>query len=478
MQIKHLSWPRMLLLVFMAFALVLPAAVQAAGGDELWVPDELTSELHVKAAYNGQEIFWLLQWNAPDGGNLFHDVLVYENGEWVRRGDSGGGRDKDGLREDRVILMVDPGTVPGFANQGCYTACHSGLDSMNDAYDTETVQNAIDGWTRADIRKYIPASRNGETWWDAPWDQVKSKEELEALKAAGVFVDMWHWRSVRSDPIGYSDDQFVLEYRNADGGRSSVGTNWDDDAKQPRVMFDPDKTGIYALDWDKLMAGGYTQDDVYFMSGANTVPYDPNHAWKNGDVLPRRVLRTPEGSMAEITSSSRLSNGIWQVVLRRAMDTQSPDDHALVEGRVYNVGFATHVNATGARWHYISQPQKVGIGVAADITAVRFTGSSPNWDAIPWTTIPMYYPGQINWEWLTSDEHPGAPEIRADKRSCESCHGGDPESILKLAQASTAHELNGQADGLGLNLWLTILAGLVFMGGGTVAAINFSKKGA
>jgi hypothetical protein len=477
MQIKHLSWPRAFLLVFMACALLLPATAQAAGDGEIWTPDELTSELHVKVAYNGEEIFWLFQWNAPDGGNLFHDVLVYQDGEWVKRGDGDSASDEYGMREDRVIMMVDPGTVPGFANQGCYTACHSGLSSMSDAYDEETVTAALgEDWGREDIRKYIPASRNGEAWWDAPWDKVKSKEELAALKEAGVFVDMWHWRSVRSDPIGYSDDQFVLEYRSSDDGKSSVGTNWDAETKQPKVMFDPDKTGMYALNWDKLMAGEYTQADVYFMSGANTVPFDPNHEWKNGDVIPRRLLRTPEGGMAEITSSSSLSNGVWQVVLRRAMDTQAADDQAFVEGRVYNVGFATHVNATGARWHYISQTKKVGIGVAADITAVRFNGSSPNWDSIPWTTLPMYYPGQTNWQWLTSDAHPGAPEIRSDKRSCESCHGGDAESILKLAQASTAQELNGESGGL--NLWLTILAGLVFMGGGTVAVVNFSKKGA
>jgi hypothetical protein len=96
------------------------------------------------------------------------------------------------------------------------------------------------------------------------------------------------------------------------------------------------------------------------MSGANTVPFDPNHEWKNGDVIPRRTLRTPEGGMAKITSSSSLSNGVWQVVLRRAMDTQSADDHAFVEGRVYNVGFATHVNATGARWHYIPKKPESG----------------------------------------------------------------------------------------------------------------------
>lgn len=476
MQRMRFLLSRLLLLAGLALLLVLPAAAQETEEEPtIWVPEKLTSELHVKAAYNGQDIFWLFEWETEDGGNLFHDVLVYEDGQWVRRGDSGIGADEYGLREDRVIMMVDAGTVPGFANQGCYAACHNGLDSMSDAFDKETVQAALgEEWGRNDIRKYVPISRNGAAWWVAAWDGPRSKEQLAELVEAGVFLDMWHWRSVRSNPIGYSDDQYVLEYRNSDGGKSSVGTNWDDETKLPKVMFDPAQTGIYALNWDKLMAGEYSQNDVYYLSGNNSVPFDPNHAWQNGDVIPRRLLRTPEGGMADITSNGRLTDGVWRVELRRAMDTGDPTDHAFVPGRTYNVGFAVHQGATGARWHYISQVMKVGIGTESEITAVRFSGSSPNWDSIPWETLPIYYPGQITWDWLTSDAHPGAQEIRADERTCHSCHGSDAASLLKLAQASVYHE-TGQS-GYGLNWWLTLAAGLVLLGGGSATALNLSQK--
>lgn len=474
MQRIRLSMILWILPALVVILLAAPASAQSGEKPKVWTPDKLTSEVRVKAAFNGQEMFWLFEWATPDGGNLFHDVLVYEDGKWVKHGDSGVGADADGLREDRVIIMVDDGDVPGFANQGCYTACHNGLDSMSDAYNTETVQAALgEDWGRADIRKYIPSSRNGETWWAAPWDQPKTKDELTGLLEAGVFVDMWHWRSVRSGPIGYSDDQYVLEYRNSDGGKSSVSTNWDDETKQPRVMFDPAKTGIYALNWDKLMAGEYTQNDVYYLSGDNSVPFDPNHAWQNGDVIPRRLLRTPEGGMADITADGRLTNGVWRVELSRAMNSGDPTDVPLTEGRLYNVGVAVHQSATGARWHYISMPLKLGMGVGADIPAVRFSGALPNWDNIPWTTLPIYYPGQITWDWLTSDAHPGAPEIRADERNCQSCHGSDSTAVMKLAQASVFHETGNR--GYGLNWWLTLVAGLALLSGGSLTALNLSK---
>lgn len=469
----------LILIMAVAFSVIAPSVALATDEEEaeIWLPENLTTDLRVKAAYNGEQMFWLFEWKTPDGGNLFHDVLVYQDGAWVKRGDSGEGADIDGLREDRVILMVDAGNVPGFANQGCYTACHNGMDSMSDKLDADTVKAALgEEWGRKDIRKYVPISRNGENWWDAAWDQPKSKEELAALVEAGVFLDMWHWRSVRSGPIGYSDDQYVLEYRNSDPGKSSVGTNWDDETKLPKVMFDPAKVGYAALNWDKLQAGEYSQNDVYYLDSSNSVAYDPNYAWKNGDVIPRRILRMPEGGMADILADGRLTNGVWQVELSRAMVTETAGDIPMVEGRVYNVGIAVHSGATGARWHQISHTVKVGIGVNADVTAVRFNGDKPDWNSMDWTTITLYYPGQVTWDWLVTDAHPGAPEVRADSRSCQSCHGDSAQDALKLAQASVFHET--QDSPRSLNWYLTLLALVSLFGGGTyfVLAMFNTKK--
>jgi hypothetical protein len=79
------------------------------------------------------------------------------------------------------------------------------------------------------------------------------EETLAQQLEAGYFLDLWHWRAHRSNPINASDDQYVAEYRHGDSGRSPYFTNWDGEQRQPRLMFDPDATGMRALDWNQVV---------------------------------------------------------------------------------------------------------------------------------------------------------------------------------------------------------------------------------
>jgi len=59
-----------------------------------------------------------------------------------------------------------------------------------------------------------------------------------------------------------------------------------------------------------------------------------------------------------------------------------------------------------------------GAAAAADIA----------WDSIPGKEITLFYPGQMSWELLlTQEEHSGAKEFRAGK-NCQGCHGGDEKA--------------------------------------------------
>lgn len=290
-----------------------------------------------------------------------------------------------------------------------------------------------------------------------------------------MFLDLWHWRAARSHPVGYSDDQYVLEYRNSDGSASPYTTNWDPAESRPLMMFDSAAVGIHALRWEHLMAGEVTQDDPYFLAADRMVPFDPDRAWRDGDVIPRRILRVPEGSRGDIRSDGRWESGVWRVDLRRAMDTGQPTtDHSLLEGRTYHVAFAIHGDATGARWHRISLPVHLGMGTPAELTALRFEGDTPEWEATDWFTVPVYYPAQVTWEWLTSDAHPGAPGVRADDRSCQSCHGDDAASALKLSQASLYQER--RIGGTGVDGVLTLLSVMLLLVGGTVASLRIAHQ--
>lgn len=285
---------------------------------------------------------------------------------------------------------------------------------------------------------------------------------LKAQREAGYFLDLWHWRGHRSNPIGMSDDQRVDVVRGGDGGKSAATSNWDGDKKQPKLMFNAATAGHKALKWDDITQGKLSQESTYFLREGDAVPFDPAAGWANGDTLPRRILRTPDGSSADIAvqGKGRWADGHWDVTLVRKLDTGNPlDDKVLKDQGAYTVAFAIHRNATGGRWHYVSLPATLGLGRAGDIVAQRFDGAEPAWQG-PWTSVELFYPGQVSWPHLNSSAHAGARFIRQ----------GQPvtthHSVSQLKHYGIEAEF---ADGIRRQWLLTLLAGV-----GLIAAFGFA----
>ncbi len=356
------------------------------------IPSDLTVPLQVQAAYNNTTMFFRYRWPAERPG-IFHDVLRYQDGEWIREGRAVPGSQPDGLHEDRVAMMLDDGSVPEFGRYGGYIAIGDGLAGLTDEAPEE-------------VTKYLPQTRNSL----GQWDDMAGDDTIAAQRAAGYFLDLWHWRGGRSNPINVADDQVIAAARGGDVGRSSYGTNWDGDLNQPQMMF---AAGHDTLQWDAILAGAVTQDDTYALTPVTAVPFDPEAGWQNGDVVPRRVLRTPEGSRADIgvVGEGRWEDGYWDVTLSRALDTGAPEDDKILRDQgAYQVAFAIHRNATGGRWHYVSLPATLGLGRPGDIVATQFQGRTPTWGE-DWTDVTLFYPGQVTWPMLNSAEHAGAESI-------------------------------------------------------------------
>jgi len=379
----------------------------------IWIPQTLTVPLQVKAAYNGQTISFRYRWPADRPG-MHHDVITFRGGRWVRQGGNVPGSQPQGLAEDRIAMMVDDGSVPEFARYGGYVAIAPGMVDLSDQATPAAVRAHpyLGGQLRqAEVSKFLPATRRNP----GDWTSVVPAEELAGLRRAGYFLDLWHWRGHRSSPIGYSDDQYVFVTRGSDTGRAPYGDNWDGQQNRPRFMFDPAKAGgRRAYSWNDLMQGRLGFDDLYYVSTENSVPFDPNHAWQEGDTIPRRLLQTPDRSRGDIrvAGQGRWANGFWEVTLRRAMDTGNPaDDKIFVDRRVYNLAFAVHRNASGSRWHYVSLPVSLGVGRDAELVATRHEGEEPRWEQ-PWHNVTLFYPGQVSWPLVNSSRHAGAENIR------------------------------------------------------------------
>ena len=424
--------------------------------------EPLTKSLRIQVAYNDQDIYFRFTFPSKNPG-IHHDYVVYEGGTWVRHGESAVGSVPDGLYEDRFAFHVDDGSVRGFATQGCFTACHAGLRDpfMYAAPTSEQVKaNSYfaDVIKKTDTRHYIPDSRQREQWWDFSWDDISAEyvDAVQALKEGGVFLDQWHWRAARGNPIGVSDDMWVLDYRNGDAGNSSYATNFDSATEQPKKMFDPEKAGFAALSFDDVRNARVPFDSVYYLSDDTMKDFDPSYPWKEGDAIPRRYLRTPEGSRSDITADARWDNGEWTVELKRKLDTGNPDDKAFHDHATYNTAFAFYTAATGNRFHYVTFPQKLGLGQPADIIAQKFAGHRPDWAAVNPVELTAFYPGQVSWQFITSDEHPGAPAIRSDSASCDSCHTAE-----SLAKRAVGLDLRDEWEGPRPWTWAAGLLGII-----------------
>lgn len=330
-------------------------------------------DMTVQAAYDDKNAYLRFQYKTHNPNHPGNDYpgYRYDGKEWKAYG--GMRLNKNVLEgktpivyENRLNIMLDDGKVPGFANQGCWLTCHDGERDMQKEPTRDQVQaNALmKAIKKNDVRKFLPATRTDPM----DWKTGKSVEEIAQLKASGQFVDLMQWRAHRSDKVGGADDGYVLEYRNFDKGSNHFASNMDGKTKQPKFMFDPAKAGTKAF-----TAGDYGKKEMILVKGGNAVPFDPNAGWKEGDILPQYVLSAEDAkeSAADNKAISSWKNGVQTVVFIRPLNLANGDDKALKVGGVYSVGFAIHDDNMTGRGHHVSYNKTLGIGVKADIQAVK-----------------------------------------------------------------------------------------------------------
>ena len=422
---------------------------------QISIPKLLTMPLQVQAAYNGTDVYFRYRWPAPNPG-IFHDMLRFTDGKWVVRGNPVPGSQPDGLHEDRVSMMLDDGSVPEFGRYGGYIAIGDRLAGFTVEADIKSVKDHPYLGKKLGLEeptKYLPATRKNQN----DWTSTVPEKEQDRLQAAGYFLDLWHWRAARSNPTGFADDQFITAGRLSDTGRGAYATNWDSDKKQPRLMFDPSKTGMRALKWNDIVGGKIDQDGAHALTEDQSVAFEPAAGWQEGDTIPRRLLRTPQDSRADIAVAGKAhwADGFWEVTLRRKMDTGKPlEDKIIRDGGVYQVAFAVHRQATAGRWHYVSLPISAGFGREAELAVVAFTGEMPDWKQPP-RSVTLFYPGQVSWPHLNSVKHGGAESI-AKGIPVRSRHSEE-----QLAHYGIEAEF---AELIRVQWLLTLLAGLALIG--------------
>lgn len=397
-----------------------PSNVGDSALADVAVPNNQADYLYVAAEYDEHDIriHYRLEVENP---SWYHQYWVYRAGEWHLKGSGIPGQDPHGLYEDRISMLLDDGSVQGFDRFGGFMLVHPGMRSLDSAVSPQEVaahpllgSDIQDQLDKHQVRKYLPQSRNGEYYSDpARWHDTKTREQLAAMQRDGVFLDLWQWRAHRSNPVGYADNGYVLHSRLDSSGRAMSTLNQHAASQRPAYMFDVEQVGHHALRWEQLTQRAYDQDDAYFLTENTAVAFDSEHAWQEGDVLPYYLLQTPNGPRAAIRAQGRYADGHWRVTLSRTLASPNPlDSKALQSGGLYHVAFAVHHGGVGARFHHVSLPYSLGLGVDADIVATP--AQSPGDDnQLTWHQIGLVNPHQVDWEWLVT-RHQGANFIRGD----------------------------------------------------------------
>ena len=332
-------------------------------------------KLSFQIAYDNENAYFRTQWktNAKNPGEAY-PFRRFDGKEWKpfggpRLNKAVRGGEQPAIYEDRFSIMIDDGSVPGFANQGCWLTCHDGeRDSRKQPSADEVKATAFfQAIKRNDVRKYLPSTRTDAM---ASWDKGKSPDEIAKIKAAGGFLDLMQWRAHRSNPAGMADDGYVLEWRNFDAGKNPFSSNFDAKTGQPKFMYDTKKVGKKAFAADDIR-----KVSTALIRGQNAVPFDPNAGWKGGELIPQYVVSREDaaGSAADNMHVQGVwKDGTWTVVWARPLNHPAhDDDKALTEGKVYNFAFAVHDDNITSRGHHISFPVAVGFGAKAAIEATK-----------------------------------------------------------------------------------------------------------
>jgi len=234
----------------------------------------MKSTVTLRALHDDATLYMLIQWDDPTQSLERFPWVKQEDGAWKQRKNPDDTGHENTFYEDKFAVLWDI-NARGFAKKGCAAACHMAEGGM------------IDG---------IEAKSPGRKF----------------TVAEGQTIDMWHWKSVRSQPVGMFDDQYIDHNTDAakSGGWGRHGdsktgggysNNVSEDKKTPAFMSADGSTG------------------AFWLAKADAVPF--SDSFKPGDVLPGIVVSPFEGSRGDIASAAVWADGKWTVELRRALVT-------------------------------------------------------------------------------------------------------------------------------------------------------------
>jgi hypothetical protein len=268
------------------------------------------TEVTLKAVYTDTDIFFLAQWRDKTQSLQRFPWKKQADGSWTQLKDPNDkGGDSNKYYEDKFAMLWNI-NMAGFESAGCMVACHAGE----------------------------PGKAFGNKYAANP----------------GELGDLWHWKSIRTGPVGQIDDQYV------------DSTRYDKD-KSPEAgrKSDPKTGGGYSdninetKNGPKWAAKGNKPAPPYWILDSEKEAVDGSK-YKAGDEVAGIVIAALAGDRGDISAKSSWSNGVWSLEFSRKLKTGGQYDVQFDDlSKTYAFGVAVFDNAQ-VRHAFATRPNQLG----------------------------------------------------------------------------------------------------------------------
>lgn len=236
----------------------------------------MKSDVELRAFYDDEYLYMQVRWDDPTESLMRFPWEKQKDGSWKQLKNLDNTGHGNTYYEDKFAFFWNI-NEKGFAKKGCDRSCHVAEDGMvDDIKDTSAGRHFT--------------SKEGET------------------------LDIWHWKSARSNPVFQVDDQYLNHQRNENKG---WGRNSDEKTGGGyKNNVNEDKT---APAWMPAQADPLAK---YWVMDDNKVPFEDT--FSAGDVVGGIVAKKAEGSRGDIQAKGVWEDGMWTLEIKRKLVTVHP----------------------------------------------------------------------------------------------------------------------------------------------------------
>ena len=231
------------------------------------------TDIELRAAYDDESVYFLMRWEDPTHSLERFPWVKQPDGTWKQLSNKDDTGHDNTYYEDKLALFWNIRSA-GFAKKGCDKSCHITEDGV------------IAGVKTRSAGRHFTASRD-ET------------------------LDIWHWKSARSNPVGQVDDQYL----NADREQNKGWGRHSDDKTEGGYSNNSNAEGS-APAW---MNPAPSNENRYWVMGDTKVPFVDT--FKPGDGIGGIVANAAHGSRGDIHARGVWKDGVWSLEIQRKLTT-------------------------------------------------------------------------------------------------------------------------------------------------------------